>query len=97
MLTARLPRAQYRLADKACDAGHGRTQRLQLRICPVIPNKKNRKQPHAFDAARYKGRNVVERMFGRLKDFRRIAMRYDKLAQNDMAGLCLAALICFWI
>jgi transposase len=36
-------------------------------------------------------------MFGRLKDFRRIATRYDKNADNYMAGLCLAALICYWI
>ncbi|HJO97202.1 MAG TPA: IS5/IS1182 family transposase, partial [Rhodospirillales bacterium] len=39
----------------------------------------------------------IERMFGRLKDFRRIATRYDKNAVNFMAALCLAALICYWI
>ncbi len=97
MLTDRLPSVKYLLADKAYDADHWRARLLRRRILPVIPNKKNRKRPHAFDAIRYKGRNVVERMFGRLKDFRRIATRYDKLAQNYMAGLCLAALICFWI
>jgi len=43
------------------------------------------------------GRNTIERMFGRLKNYRRIAMRYDKNAENFMAGLCLAALICDWI
>ncbi|MBT4670957.1 MAG: transposase, partial [Rhodospirillales bacterium] len=39
----------------------------------------------------------IERMFGRLKDFRRIATRYDKKATNFLAALCLAALICYWI
>ena len=66
-------------------------------IQPVIPNKENRKQPHAFDSKRYKNRNTIERMFGRPKDYRRIAMRYDKNADNFMAALCLAALICYWI
>ena len=46
---------------------------------------------------RYKGRNVIERMFGRLKDFRRVATRYDKNAENLLSALCLAALICYWI
>jgi len=45
----------------------------------------------------YKNRNVVERMFGRLKDWRRVATRYDKLARNFFAALCLASLLCFWI
>jgi len=97
MLSARLPRARYLLADKAYDADHWRQFLRSRRIVPVIPNKKNRKKPHPFNKARYKGRNVIERMFGRLKDFRRIATRYDKNAINFMAALCLAALICYWI
>ena len=92
-----LPRARHLLADKAYDADHWRAWLLRRNIQPVIPNKKNRKQPHAFDSKRYKDRNTIERMFGRLKDYRRIAMRYDKNADNFMAGLCLAALICYWI
>ncbi|MCB1581170.1 MAG: transposase [Rhodospirillales bacterium] len=39
----------------------------------------------------------MERMFGRLKDWRRVATRYDKLARNFFAALCLASLLCFWI
>jgi transposase len=46
-----------------------------LGIQPVIPNRSNRKDPHAFGAKRYKNRNIIERMFGRIKDFRRIATR----------------------
>ena len=97
MLADHLPEARYLLADKAYDADHWRTWLKQRRILPVIPNKANRKQPHAFDRKRYRGRNVIERMFGRLKDFRRIATRYDKKANNFMAALCLVALICYWI
>ena len=97
MLANHLPRARHLLADKAYDADHWRAWLLRRNIQPVIPNKKNRKQPHAFDSKRYKDRNTIERMFGRLKDYQRIAMRYDKNADNFMAGLCLAALICYWI
>ena len=82
---------------KAYDADHWRARLLRHNIQPVIPNKVNRKQPHPFDRERYKDRNTIERMFGRLKDFRRIATRYDKKAENFLAGLCLAALICYWI
>ena len=97
MLGASLPKAQYLLADKAYDADHWRSYLKSQRIQPVIPNKSNRKQPHPFNKTRYKGRNVIERMFGRLKDFRRVATRYDKNAQNFLATLCLAVLICYWI
>ena len=62
-----------------------------------IANSTNRTQPYAFDARRYRARNGIERMFARLKGFRRIAARYDKKAENVMAALCLAALICYWI
>ena len=97
MLSAALPDARYLLGDKAYDAGHWRGYLKSRRIQPVIPNKSNRKQPHPFNKARYKGRNVIERMFGRLKDFRRVATRYDKNAENFLSALCLAALICYWI
>ncbi|MGY4498418.1 transposase [Bradyrhizobium sp. GM24.11] len=45
----------------------------------------------------YKGRNVIERCFCRLKDFRRIATRYDKLARNFLAAVHLAALVAYWL
>ena len=73
MLSACPPDARYLLADKAYGADHWRQRLKARRIKPVIPNKSNRKQPHPFNKARYKGRNVIERMFGRLKDFRRVA------------------------
>ncbi len=45
----------------------------------------------------YKGRNVVERCFCRLKDFRRIATRYDKLARNFFSALCFVATLAYWL
>ena len=97
MLVDHLPPAKYFLADKAYDADHLRARLKKRRMLPVIPNKSNRKKPYPFSRKRYRGRNVIERMFGRLKDFRRIATRYDRNVTNFMAALCLAALICYWI
>jgi len=92
-----LQAVKYLIADKSYDADHWRGFLLSRNIEPVIPAKTNRKTPISHDKNRYKERNTIERMFGRIKDWRRVATRYDKLARNFMAALCLAALICFWI
>ncbi len=97
MLSARLPKARYMLADKAYDADHWRGYLIAHKIQPVIPSSRSRKIPYEYDQTRYRDRNTIERMFGRLKDYRRIATRYDKLATNFMAALCLTALLCYWI
>ena len=60
-------------------------------ICPVIPPKANRKNPPACDFQAYKDRNRIERMFNRLKQFRRVATRYDKTKCSFGAFLALAA------
>ena len=57
----------------------------------------NRKNRRPFDADVYGDPNVIECMFCRLKDFRRIATRYDKLAQNFLSAICLAAIIAYWL
>jgi transposase len=66
-------------------------------IKPVIPGKSNRKKRIRHDKSAYKNRNVIERCFGRLKDFRRIATRYDKLAGNFFSALCLVASVAYWL
>ena len=60
---------------------------------PVIPNRSNRKQPFSFSKRLYKLRWRIEVAFNRLKDFRRIATRYDKLARNFLAAIQLASAI----
>jgi len=62
----------------------------------VIPNNPTRKRFHPFDADIYKQRNLVERMFCRLKDWRRIATRYDKLAANFAAAVAIAIIVLWW-
>jgi len=63
---------------------------------PIIPNRCNRKQP-CFSKRLYKLHWRIENAFNRLKDFRRIATRYDRLARNYLASVCLAAALEWWI
>jgi transposase len=79
------------LADKGYDSDDVRASLLLKGILPVIPPKANRKEAIACDYRAYKDRNRVERMFNKLKQFRRIATRYDKTAVSFLGFLALAA------
>ena len=92
-----IPGIKEFLADKGYDTNAIRAFLKQGGIRAVIPGKANRKKKFRHDKQAYKGRNVVERCFCRLKDFRRIATRYDKLAQNFLSALCLVAIVAYWI
>lgn len=85
------------IADKAYDCAQLRAYLTARGVKPIIPNRRNRKQPYSFDAVTYKRRNVVERTFCRLKDFRRFATRYDRLAATFLATACLSATILYWL
>jgi transposase len=91
----RLPRRL--LADRAYDAASLRDWLAERRVKAVIPPNPTRKHPHAYDPKAYKGRNLIERMFCRLKDFRRIATRYDKRADIFFSTILLAAALTWWI
>ncbi len=79
------------LGDKAYDADALIATLNKRQITPVIPPKANRKTPRRCDFALYCERNLVERFFNKLKHFRAIATRYDKLARNFLAGVQLAS------
>jgi len=81
------------LGDKAYDADSLIDALTQRGITPVIPPKANRKMSRACDFALYCERNLVERFFNKLKHFRAIATRYDKLAKIFLAGVQLASAI----
>jgi transposase len=85
-------RATRLLAHRAYDA----TAYERRRIKAVIPPNPTRKHPRRYGKTAYKGRNVVERMFCRLKDFRRVAPRYDKRAEI-LSTVLLAAALTWWI
>ena len=89
-------RPGYVIADRAYDAEHFHDTILDLGALPVIPPRHNRRRPHAYDRALYKERNAVERMFAKLKQFRRVATRYDKLLAT-FRGFVLIAAIMIWI
>ncbi len=80
------------LADKGYDGDAVRENLLMQGILPIIPPKANRREPIPCDFRRYRDRNRIERMFGHLKQFRRIATRYDKTALSFASFLNLAAI-----
>jgi transposase len=92
-LIRRCKPAKKLLGDKAYDSAELREWLSNRGTRPVIPNRSNRKQPFRFDKKSYKQRHLIENAFCRLKDFRRIATRYDRLARNFLASICLAAAI----
>lgn len=96
-LIRRTKAAQKLLADKAYDSAKLRRWLSDRGTKPVVPNTSNRKQPFSFDRKSYKQRHRIENAFCRLKDFRRVFTRYDRLARNFLATVCLAATIVWWI
>ena len=95
-LLAPLPPPGACLADAGYDSDGLRHFLKGRGTLPVIPNNPPRKRLHPFDETAYRARNAVERMFCRLKDWRRIATRYDKLAINYASAVALAAVVMWW-
>lgn len=88
--------ADYVLADKGYDSDHFVGVILENGAIPVIPSRMNRKEPRDYDKELYKERNLVERLFQKLKHYRRIATRYERLARNYQAMLCLVSAV-IWL
>src|SRR5712664_1019753 len=84
---------QRLIADKAYDADRLIDSLAEREITPVIPPKSNRKTKRDCDFALYRERNLIERFFNKIKHFRAIATRYDKLAQNFLAAVQLVSAI----
>src|SRR3954447_19038622 len=91
-LLANLPKGAMLLADKGYDANALRAAVSTQDAWANIPPKTNRKDPICFSPYLYKARNLIERFFNKIKHYRRIATRYDKLAENYLAALKLVAL-----
>ncbi len=92
-----LPDSRELLADRGYDAGWFREALMAKGITPCIPSKKNRKLQIPYDKTLYKQRHKIENMFGRLKDWRRIAMRYDRCAHTFFSAICIAASVIFYL
>lgn len=64
---------------------------------PVIPPLRHRREQIPYNKATYAKRNVIERLFCRLKDWRRIATRYDRKIENYLAAVTIAAIVSCWL
>ena len=97
MILPALPPAEVLIGDRGYDSDPFRRALRAIGIEPCIPGRSNRLRPVAYDEELYRKRNHVERMFGRLKDWRRIAMRYDRCAHTFFSAICIAATVIFWL
>ncbi len=84
------------LADKSYDACAIREEIASANIEAVIPSKSNRRDPIPHDKAKYKWRNQIERLFNKLKNWRRIATRYDETKESYLGFVAIAA-VKLWI
>ena len=84
------------IADKGYDSDALVDTLDERGITPVIPSKANRKEPRKTDFALYRERNLVERFFNKLKHYRAIATRFDKLANTFLAGVLLVCVL-IWL
>jgi transposase len=87
---------RHLIADKAYGADSFRNWLRRRRIKAVIPSNATRNTPHPLDRLAYRRRNVIERIFGKLKNWRRIATRHDRLARNYLAALALVSVVIAW-
>ena len=92
-----MPPSDELVADKGYDSAALREWLEERGTTPVIPPRRNRKVQYAYNKAVYRQRNVVERMFCRLKDWRRIATRFDRKIKTYMAAVALAATVIWWL
>lgn len=92
-----MPKRPILYADKGYDGDVTRQKVEDKGTMPNIPPMANRRWKTCFSPFLYRDRIAIERMFGRLKHYRRIATRYDRLATNFLAAVCLAATVCYWL
>jgi transposase len=92
-----LPPAKALIADRGYDSAAFRQALVAKGITPCIPSSRSRKIPFDYDKALYRQRHTVENLFAKLKDWRRIATRYDRCAHTFFSAICIAAAVIFWL
>ncbi len=97
MLLGSLPPAKELLADRGYDSNTFRAALTERGIAPCIPPVKSRKLAIPYDKTLYRQRHRIENAFGRIKDWRRVAMRYDRCAHTFFSAICIAATVTFWL
>jgi len=96
-LLSNLPDAKWLLGDRGHDADWFKDALTDKGITPCIPRRGKRKAPVTYDKRHYKRRNRIEIMFGRLKDWRGVATRYDRFPTVFLSAITLAALVIYWL
>ena len=96
-MTGAIPEGAALIGDKGYDSGRFRRALAGRGIAPCIPGRACRRKPVEYDRDLYKRRNLIERMFGRLKDWRRIAMRHGRCAHTFFSAVRIAAFVIFWL
>ena len=97
LLFSALPHAKELLADKGYDSDWFRAALRAQGTVPCIPPRKNRKVQYHYDKDLYRQRHKIENVFGRIKDWRRVATRYDRCAYTFMSAISIAATCCYWL
>jgi transposase len=92
-----LPAARELIADRGYDSTCFRQALSERGITPCIPSTRSRKVALPYERSLYRQRHRIENTFGRLKDWRRIAMRYDRCAHTFFSAICIAAIVIFWL
>ena len=92
-----LPPAKALLAERGYDSNGFRAALVKRGCKPCIPSIKSRKTALPYDKALYKQRHKIENMFAKLKDWRRIATRYDRCAHTFFSAICIAATVAFYL
>jgi transposase len=92
-----IPKAAVLLGDRGYDADWFRNALIEMGISPCIPSRAGRKVPIQHDADLYRLRHKIENMFARLKDWRRIATRYDRCPILFLSACALAATVIYWL
>ena len=87
------PSCKYVIGDKGYDSDAFREQIVAAGGVAVIPPRDSRTEPRTYDEEVYKRRNIIERFFHRLKQYRRVATRYDKLATRYLGFVYFAAIL----
>ena len=92
-LLSSIPNVDWLRGDRSYDADWFRDALKDKGIRACIPGRKQRKTSVKYDTRRYKRRNRIEIMFGRLKDWRRVATRYDRCPEVFLSAIALAATV----
>lgn len=95
LMLGALPPAKTLIADRGYDSAPFRQALLAKGVEPCIPSSRSRKIPFPYDKTLYRQRHRIENLFAKLKDWRRIATRYDRCAHTFFSAICIAAAAIF--